>query len=93
VIKKLAIGSWAYTFGPYEAQPIPLDTVIRRLGALGFDGIELNGFAPHAHPDLYPTKASRSRLVAFLAAHGLGGVRLRARLWRGPARARFHPGV
>ncbi len=69
--KKLAIGSWAYTFGPYAAHPVPLHDVIRQVGALGFDGIELNGFAPHAHPELYPTKASRRRLVAFLASHGL----------------------
>ncbi len=69
--KKLAIGSWAYTFGPYETHPVPLDEVVRRLGELGFDGVELNGFPPHADPDLYPTKASRRKLVDFLAANGL----------------------
>jgi sugar phosphate isomerase/epimerase len=69
--KKLAIGSWAYTFGPYETDPIALDEVVRRLGALGFDGVELNGFAPHAHPELYPTKDSRRRLVELLSEHGL----------------------
>ena len=69
--KKLAIGSWAYTFGPYEAHPVPLDEVVRRLGELQFDGVELNGFAPHADPELYPTKASRRQLVDFLAANGL----------------------
>jgi sugar phosphate isomerase/epimerase len=68
---KVAIGTWAYTFGPYEAHPIALDEVVRRLGDLGFDGVELNGFAPHAHPDLYPTRDSRRRLVDLLSTHGL----------------------
>ncbi len=71
MIKKLAIGSWAYTFGPYATHPVPLDEVIRRLGALGFDGVELNGFAPHAHPDLYPTRDQRRRLVDLLSSNGL----------------------
>lgn len=69
--RKLAIGSWAYTFGPYAAHPVPLDEVIQRVGDLHFDGIELSGFAPHAHPDLYPTRASRRQLMDLLAAHGL----------------------
>ena len=69
--RQLAIGSWAYTFGPYEANPVPLDEVVVRLGQLGYAGIELNGFAPHADPDLYPTRDSRRRLVDFIAANGL----------------------
>ena len=70
--KKISIGSWAYAFGPYEDNPIDLDTVIRRLGELEFDGIELCGFPPHATPDDYPTPASRRELADKIDSHGLG---------------------
>jgi len=68
---KIAIGSWAYVFGPYESNPIPLDTVVKRLSELGFDGIELCGFKPHAHPDDYPTPEKRLELVNLLQDHNL----------------------
>jgi sugar phosphate isomerase/epimerase len=41
---QLSIGSWAYCFGPYKDNPVPFDTVIEKLGRLGFDGVELGGF-------------------------------------------------
>ena len=69
--KKISIGSWAYTFGPYEEKPVSLPTVVQKLGELGYDGIELNGFKPHAHPDLYPTKEDRDRLVKMINDNGL----------------------
>ena len=34
---QLSIGSWAYCFGPYQSNPVPFDTVIEKLGQLGFD--------------------------------------------------------
>ena len=70
--RKISIGSWAYAIGPYESNPVPLDEVAKRLGELKFDGIELGGFKPHAHPDLYPTKADRGKLMDMLAKNGLG---------------------
>jgi sugar phosphate isomerase/epimerase len=42
-----------------------LDEVIYKLSQLGFDGIELGGLNP-CHPDLYPTKEDRKRLLAML---------------------------
>ncbi|MFP4056598.1 MAG: sugar phosphate isomerase/epimerase family protein [Candidatus Brocadiia bacterium] len=68
---KLSIGSWAYTFGPYESNPIDLPTVCRRLGELGFDGVELAGFRPHAHPDDYATPDKQAELRSLLADNGL----------------------
>ncbi|MFW6162513.1 MAG: sugar phosphate isomerase/epimerase family protein [Planctomycetota bacterium] len=68
---KLSIGSWAYTFGPYEDNPIPLETVCQRLGELGFDGVELGGFRPHAHPDDYATAEKQAELKALLSDNGL----------------------
>ena len=69
---KISIGSWAYCFGPYEDDPIPLETVAKRLNELNFDGIELCGFRPHVHPDDYATKESRDGVKALLAENGLG---------------------
>jgi len=68
---KLAIGTWAYMFGPYEKNPVPLDEVLATLGKLGFDGVELAGFTPHAHPDDYPTAGDRAALKQQIADSGL----------------------
>ena len=78
---KLSIGSWAYTFGPYEDNPIDLPTVCRRLGELGFDGIELGGFRPHAHPDDYATPQKRGELKELLSDNGLEVSAIAADFW------------
>ena len=78
---KLSIGSWAYTFGPYEDNPIDLPTVCRRLGELGFDGIELGGFRPHAHPDDYATPEKRAELKKLLSDNGLEVSAIAADFW------------
>jgi len=81
VAVKLSIGSWAYTFGPYEKKPISLPAVCRRLGKLGFDGIELGGFRPHAHPDDYATPARRAKLKKLLDDNGLKVSAIAADFW------------
>ncbi len=68
---KIAIGTWAYMFGPYEKHPVPLDEVLATLQKLGFDGVELAGFTPHAHPNDYPTAADRAALKRKCADCGL----------------------
>jgi sugar phosphate isomerase/epimerase len=82
--KKLSIGSWAYAFGPYEDNPIPFDTVVRRLGELGFDGVEIGAFKPHIHPDDYPMKSDRDKIKALLAVNGLGVSGVAADFWSDP---------
>ncbi len=82
--KKLAIGSWAYMFGPYEQNPVPLDEVLRKLNELGFDGIELAGFTPHASPEDYPTKADRGVLKQKLADRNLAPVGYACNLYDTP---------
>jgi sugar phosphate isomerase/epimerase len=81
VAVKLSIGSWAYTFGPYANNPIDLPTVCEKLGELGFDGIELGGFRPHAHPDDYATPAKQAQLKKLLADNGLGVSAIAADFW------------
>ena len=46
-MKKISIGTWAYTIGPYADNPISWDEVIQKVKSLGFDGVELGGFPPH----------------------------------------------
>lgn len=80
-MKRISIGSWAYTIGPYEKQPIDFDTVCAKLRELGFDGVELGGFSPHPNPTDIPDKAGRDAIVEKMAKHGLGFSGLAANLW------------
>jgi len=78
---KLSIGSWAYAFGPYQNNPIDLVTVCKKLGQLGFDGIEVGGFRPHAHPDDFATPVKRAELRRLFADNGLAVSGLAADFW------------
>jgi sugar phosphate isomerase/epimerase len=69
---KFSMGSWAFSFGPYAADPVPLGRVAEHLSQAGYDGIELCGFPPHASPEELPTSASRRDLQARLSGLGLG---------------------
>ena len=55
-MKKISIGTWAYTIGPYQEEPISWEQVTTNLKELGFDGVELGGFPPHPNPDDMPNK-------------------------------------
>jgi len=63
---KISIGTSAFAIGAYETDPIPFDTVIRRLSEIGYDGIELFGARPYGHPDQFPSKAERKDLKSKL---------------------------
>lgn len=80
-MKRISIGSWAYTIGPYASHPVPFEEVVDRLAALGFDGIELGGFPPHPNPDDLPTKAQREEVTALIKSKGLAWSGLAANLW------------
>lgn len=64
---KISVGTSAFAIGAYENDPIPFDTVLRRLSEIGYDGVELFGAKPYCHPDDYPNKADRADLRALLA--------------------------
>ena len=81
---RLSIGSWAYCFGPYQANPVPFDTVIEKLGKLGFDGVELGGFPPHPSPASCDTKEKRAELKQKVSDRGLQFSGLAADLWSFP---------
>ncbi|MFH1743971.1 MAG: sugar phosphate isomerase/epimerase family protein [bacterium] len=82
--RKLSIGTWAYAFGPYEKSPIPFDQVVRRLGELGFDGVEIGAFRPHIHPDDYPMQSDREKIKALIRVNGLEVSGLAADFWSAP---------
>jgi len=81
-MKKISIGSWAYTIGPYASNPVPWEEVIKKLKELGFDGVELGGFPPHPNPDNMPKKEQREACKKQLAKLGLGWSGLAADLWK-----------
>lgn len=81
---RLSIGSWAYCFGPYQESPVPFDTVIEKLGELGFDGVELGGFAPHPSPSSCDSKQKRAELRRKVSDRGLTFSGLAADLWSCP---------
>ena len=82
--KKISIGTWAYTFGPYQDNPVPFDTVVRRVAQLGLDGVEIGAFRPHVHPDDYPMDDDRRRVAGLLRAHGLEVSGVAADFWSTP---------
>ncbi|MDE3180345.1 MAG: sugar phosphate isomerase/epimerase [Acidobacteriota bacterium] len=81
---KISIGSWAYCFGPYQQNPVPFETVIKKLGDLNFDGVELGGFPPHPSPAQLDTKEKRAELKKKVAGEGLAFSGLAADLWSFP---------
>jgi|HigsolmetaAR201D_1030396.scaffolds.fasta_scaffold09339_3 Sugar phosphate isomerases/epimerases len=90
--KRSSIGTWAYTIGPYAANPIGFDTVCDRLKELGYDGVELGAFPPHPNPGnpngsnegwagALPEKSQRAELKAKMKERGLGFSGIAANLW------------
>lgn len=90
--KRISIGTWAYTIGPYASNPVPFDTVCEKLKTLGFDGVELGAFPPHPNPGnpngpdadwpgALPEKGQREELRARMASLGLGFSGIAANLW------------
>ena len=80
-MKRISIGSWAYTIGPYADNPVDFDTVCSQLKSFGFDGVELGGFPPHPNPDDMPEASQRQEVVAKMKDWGLSFSGLAANLW------------
>lgn len=79
-MKKISIGSWAYTIGPYADQPVSWEVVCDKLQALGFDGVELGGFPPHPNPDDVQGPG-REAIRDGVASRGMEFSGLAANLW------------
>ncbi|MBM3993106.1 MAG: sugar phosphate isomerase/epimerase [Planctomycetes bacterium] len=69
-MKKLSIGSWAFLFN--QEQPTnDFHALVHKLQHLGFQGIELGGFAPHPTPESHDTKEKRQKLRKMVVDHRL----------------------
>jgi sugar phosphate isomerase/epimerase len=86
--KRISIGTWAYTIGPYQNDPVPFEEVCQKLKELKFDGLELGAFNFHAkaHPNYYncPTKESRQAVLETMRKYGLEFSGIAADLWNYP---------
>jgi sugar phosphate isomerase/epimerase len=69
---KISLGSWAFTFGPFEEDPWPFSKVLKYTSDAGYEGIEINGFRPHPHPEDYDSPSKCSKLKREIADLGLG---------------------
>ncbi|MCI0681114.1 MAG: sugar phosphate isomerase/epimerase [Gemmataceae bacterium] len=79
-MKKLSIGSWAFLFN--QDQPATdFHGLVHDIANLGYEGVELGGFAPHPNPHSHDTKEKRQHLAAMVRDHGLEFSALAADLW------------
>lgn len=69
---RLSFGSWAFAFGPYAQDPWSFQRICSFVAQAGYDGIEINGFRPHPHPDDFNTDAKGNALARQIAGFGLG---------------------
>jgi len=69
---KFSIGSWAFSFGPFESDPWSFEKFMKYAKEAGYDGIEINGFHPHPHPDVYDTTEKCKELKKVIVGQGLG---------------------
>jgi Sugar phosphate isomerases/epimerases len=70
-VPKISLGSWAFSFGPFEKNPWGFDRVCEYAAANGYDGVEINGFRPHPHDEDF-TSTSVADLRSRIAGLGLG---------------------
>ncbi|MDP8242542.1 MAG: sugar phosphate isomerase/epimerase family protein [Candidatus Hinthialibacter antarcticus] len=80
-MKRISIGSWAYSIGPYQDKPVPWGEVLTKLKEMDFDGVELGGFPPHPNPDDCASAEQRQQVVSQLKEIGLAFSGLAANLW------------
>src|SRR5258708_14250140 len=84
---KYAFNTWAYSSFPAWLPAYPLDVAIRRLGEIGYDGVEIGRDGPHAWP-AYLSAERRRELRRLLDSCALQVVSLLATPGGGPG---FNP--
>jgi protein FrlC len=67
---KLAFNTWVYSSFPVWVPAYPLEETIRRIAAIGYDGIEIGAANPHAYPD-HLSKARRQEIRKVLDGEGI----------------------
>ena len=69
-VPKIALGSWAFSFGPFEKEPWDFERFCEYAARNGYDGVEINGFRPHPHDEDF-TATSVADLRSRIGALGL----------------------
>src|SRR5262245_7208002 len=67
---KLAFNTWVYSSFPVWVPSYPLDVVVPRLAAIGYDGIEVGCAVPHAYLD-YLSPQRRREIKKLLETNGI----------------------
>src|SRR5260221_9464724 len=80
---KYAFNTWAYSSYPAFLPAYSLDEAIRRLAAIGYDGVEIGCAAPHAWPP-YLSNVRRREIRQLLESCRLEPVSLLATPGGGP---------
>ena len=70
-MKRISIGSWSFSLGPFADKPVPWTELLQRLKKLGYDGIEVAGFSIHPRPENQPSKEDRDRIKHEAAEIGM----------------------
>jgi len=68
---QISLGTWAFLRGPYADNPWSLERVLDFAAEVGYEGVELSGYRPHAHYDDYDTPEKRQELRAMIESRGL----------------------
>ncbi|MGI6368769.1 MAG: sugar phosphate isomerase/epimerase family protein [Anaerolineae bacterium] len=68
---QISLGTWAFIRGPYADNPWSLERVLDFAAEVGYDGVELSGYRPHAHYDDYDTPEKRQALREMVESRGL----------------------
>jgi sugar phosphate isomerase/epimerase len=80
-MKRISIGSWTFSLGPYTDKPVPWRELLQRLKSLGFDGIEVGGFSIHPRPENQPAKEDREQIKQEAADIGMAFSSFIPNLW------------
>jgi sugar phosphate isomerase/epimerase len=67
----ISLGSWAFSFGPFEDAPWSFDDFCDYAADAGYDGVEINGFRPHPY-DADHDAAGARRIGKSIRDRGLG---------------------
>ncbi len=68
---QISLGTWAFLRGPYADNPWSLERVLDFAAEVGYEGVELSGYRPHAHYEDYDTPEKRQELRAMIESRGL----------------------
>ena len=79
--RRIAMGTWAYSIGPYQENPVPFEDVVHRVHELGFDGLEIGGFGIHPNPDRQKTLQQRTEVRQLWESRGMDVCGLGPDLW------------